>query len=302
MLSLITIKEHQKMPSPILPIQLENGFTLTNDVAASVGSFYAEKYATANPFPHIMFEDFLPNELMRRILAHFPHEAVTSEVNFEMGYAGQHKRQIPPLHCDEFNRNLFAFFNSEPVLKFLEALTGIKKLIPDPYFVGGGYHETSRGGLLGIHADFRVNKDLNLNRRINMIIYLNEDWQDEWGGKLELWDKSMAIKEQCILPIINRCVIFNTDQDSFHGHPDPLNTPDGIKRRSIALYYYTASEKIYDEVAAHDTMYKARPTDSSAVKRNAFSLRVGNYINDWFPPILARQYFRMKYYLDSKFK
>jgi 2OG-Fe(II) oxygenase superfamily len=288
--------------SSILPIDIENGFILTNEQAVSVGDKYAETYASASPFPHIMFDNFLPEQLLGKIIANFPSEQISSEVNFQMGYAGQYKRQIPPLHCNEFNRNLFAFFNSEPILKFLESLTGIKKLIPDPYFLGGGYHETSKGGLLGIHADFRVNKDLNLNRRINMIIYLNENWEESWGGHLELWDKSMTNKEKNILPIVNRCVIFNTDQDSFHGHPDPLNTPDGIKRRSIALYYYTASEKIYDEVAAHDTMYQARPTDSQSVKLGALSLRINNYINDWLPPILARQYFKVKWYLNRKFK
>jgi len=286
--------------NPILPIKLTDGFALTNEDAVAAGREHNDFYQVASPFPHIMFDNFFPDSLVRQILDNFPSQQVNTEVNFEMGYAGLYKRQIPPLHCNQFNRNLFAFFNSEPMLKFLESLTGIKKLIPDPYFVGGGFHETSKGGLLGIHADFRVNKDLNLNRRINMIIYLNDNWDDNWGGHLELWDKSMTTLEKRIAPVINRCVIFNTDQDSFHGHPDPLNTPDGITRRSIALYYYTASEKIYDEVPAHDTMYKARPSDSNIVKLSAFSLRIDNYINDWIPPVLARLYFKVKHFVKRR--
>jgi Rps23 Pro-64 3,4-dihydroxylase Tpa1-like proline 4-hydroxylase len=285
-----------------LPIKIEAGGFYLNKIEAELfGSQLHDSYLTANPFPHVVIDDFLPTELVDEILANFPHEAVEAEVNFEMGYAGQYKRQIPPLNCNTFNRNLFALFNSEPMLKFLESLTGISKLIPDPYYTGGGYHETTRGGLLGIHADFRINKQLNLNRRINIIIYLNECWEDDWGGALELWDKSMESIGAKVKPILNRCVIFNTDQDSFHGHPEPLSCPKNASRKSIALYYYTASEYILYETPGHDTMYKARPVDGRGTHAEAFLSSLGNYVNDWFPPILARQYFRCRYYLKSKF-
>jgi Rps23 Pro-64 3,4-dihydroxylase Tpa1-like proline 4-hydroxylase len=285
------------MQTSFLPIELTDGFFLDNTAASACGAAKKDEYNNANPFPHIVIDHFLPDTLINKILVNFPKKPVKSEVNFEIGYAGHHKRQIPPLNCNEFNRNLFAFLNSEPMLKFLENMTGIEKLIPDPYFTGGGYHEISRGGLLGIHADFRINKELNLNRRLNMLIYLNEDWQDEWGGCLELWDQSMEAVQRSVMPVVNRCVVFNTDQDSFHGHPDALNCPDNVTRKSIALYYYTASENIYDEIPAHDTMYKARPSDSAALKTHAFKLRLNNYINDWLPPVLARLVMKIKYRL-----
>lgn len=288
----------------LLPIQTdnENGFSLDTALAKKIGSDLHDQYIQAEPFPHIVINNFLPDELINQILNNFPHESVEKEVNFEIGYAGQFKRQIPPLNCNSFNRNLFAFLNSEPVLRFIESITGIDKLIPDPYFSGGGYHETKAGGLLGIHADFRINKELNLNRRINMIIYLNEEWKPEWGGALELWDKSMTSVQESVLPILNRCVIFNTDQDSFHGHPDPLTCPDSVSRKSIALYYYTASESVLFETPAHDTMYKARPSDNKSTKIDAFSASIGNYISDWLPPVLARQYFKVKYFIHRRFK
>lgn len=288
----------------VLPIQLDdnNGFYLSATQAKQIGASLQQQYVQANPFPHIVLNDFLPTELIRQILINFPHESVNDEVKFEIGYAGQFKRQIPPLQCNSFNRNLFAFFNSEPVLRFIESLTGIEKLIPDPYFAGGGYHETTTGGLLGIHADFRINKELNLNRRINMIIYLNDNWRDEWGGALELWDRSMSAVQQKVFPILNRCVIFNTDQDSFHGHPDPLACPEDMSRKSIALYYYTASESVLLETPAHDTMYKARPDDSKATKLEAFASSLGNYVNDWLPPVVARQYFKIKYAIHRRVK
>ena len=124
------------------------------------------------------------------------------------------------------HRQLFHFFNSRPMLEFLEGLTTIQGLLPDPYFVGGGYHETGRGGKLGIHADFRVNEQLHLDRRVNVIIYLNESWP-EWGGHLELWDRDMTVKCKEIAPVFNRCVVFNTDATSYHGHPEPLQHPKG---------------------------------------------------------------------------
>lgn len=288
----------------LLPIQTDNknSFFLDTELAKKIGSSLHGQYIQANPFPHIVINNFLPDELIKQILNNFPHESVEEEVKFEIGYAGQFKRQIPPVNCNGFNRNLFAFLNSEPIIRFIESITGIDKLIPDPYFAGGGYHETKSGGLLGIHADFRINKELNLNRRVNMIIYLNEEWKPEWGGALELWDKSMTSVEQSVLPILNRCVIFNTDQDSYHGHPDPLTCPEHVSRKSIALYYYTASESVLFETPAHDTMYKARPSDNKSTKIDAFSASIGNYISDWLPPVLARQYFKVKYFIHRRFK
>ena len=157
--------------------------------------------------------------------------------------------------------------------------------------MGGGFHETSKGGKLGIHADFRINDKLHLNRRINMIIYLNKDWQDAYGGHLELWDQKMERKVHSIAPVYNRCVIFNTDADSFHGHPDPLTTPSNVTRKSLALYYYTASKRIYEDSVAHSTMYKARASDDVATKNEVRMLVLDNYLKDLMPPFLYRAYF-----------
>jgi Rps23 Pro-64 3,4-dihydroxylase Tpa1-like proline 4-hydroxylase len=152
------------------------------------------------------------------------------------------------------------------MLQFLEKLTGIEGLIPDPYFTGGGLHETKSGGFLGVHSDFRLNKKLNIERRLNVIIYLNEDWKEEYGGNLELWDVDMKTCLKKVLPIYNRCVIFNTDKDSNHGHPEPLTTPEHITRRSIALYYYTAGTMVIDPAQRNKTHYKPRPKDRFSLK------------------------------------
>ena len=247
-----------------LPISIDDGVYLNSDDAKKYGEELSGDYCFAEPFPHIVIDNFLPNELIEKILSNFPTEKLDNDVIFESGYAGLHKRQVMPIDCNGFIREVFGFFNSASIIQFLESLTTIPALISDPYFVGGGFHETSKGGKLGMHADFRINDKLHLNRRINAIIYLNKDWKDEYGGHLELWDKKMQGRVHSIAPIFNRCVIFNTDADSFHGHPDPLTTPDGITRKSIALYYYTASKRIYEDSVAHSTMYKARASDDAA--------------------------------------
>ena len=245
-----------------LPINLKNGIYLDAQNAREIGDALMEQYAFAEPFPHIVIDDFLPTDFVAQLLTHFPSDKKEHDKVYEKGYGGTHKRQISPYDCDAFMREAFGFFNSPPMLRFLEGLTNISGLLPDPYFAGGGFHEIYRGGLLGIHADFRVNEGLQLLRRVNVLIYLNQNWQENYGGKLELWDKAMQYKAKEIVPEFNRCVIFNTDADSFHGHPEPLNTPEGITRKSIALYYYTALPIPNDTGESRHTNYVARPNDS----------------------------------------
>jgi 2OG-Fe(II) oxygenase superfamily len=271
-----------------LPIDLSTGLKLDAKVAREVGERLSADYCFAEPFPHIVIDNFLPLGLAEGMLSHFPKEKLTSDVVFDMGYAGHHKRQILPADCDEYCRNAFDFFNSQPFLQFLEGLSSIEALLPDPYFVGGGFHEIGRGGKLGIHADFRINSQLHLSRRMNVIIYLNDDWREEYGGSLELWSRDMKAKVKSVAPVMNRCVIFNTDADSYHGHPDPLTTPEGVLRRSVALYYYTASRAVYEEVPNRSTMYVARPGDDADTRREAAALRRDQHLEQWVPPAMLR--------------
>lgn len=282
------------LSNPVLPIDTRDGYALDRSEARRRGEALADGYCFAEPFPHIVLDDFLPDEVARAALAHFPRTALGSDRVFEMGYAGLHKRQILPEDCDDGARRLFHFFNSQPMLEFLEGLTTIRALIPDPHFTGGGYHETACGGKLGVHADFRINERLHLHRRINVIVYLNEVWDDAWGGALELWDRDMREKRASVAPVFNRCVIFNTDADSYHGHPDPLATPDGVVRRSIALYYYTASKDIYNEVPSTSTVYRARPGENRDTRREARSLRIDEHLRQWVPPALLRYAYALK--------
>ncbi len=256
----------------LLPVESSDGFVLDRKVSRTIGEELMGEYAFAEPYPHIVIDNFLPTEMVERLLAHFPEDAKTHDKTYQKGYGGTHKRQILPDDCDVTMRDAFAFFNSASMLQFLEGVTNIHGLLPDPYFSGGGLHETSNGGLLGIHADFRVNESLQTLRRVNLLIYLNKDWQDSYGGKLELWDREMKSVVKSVAPLFNRCVIFNTDEDSFHGHPDPLTTPEGITRKSIALYYYTATPIRNDSGESRHTLYVARPKDSEQVKADVKKL------------------------------
>jgi Rps23 Pro-64 3,4-dihydroxylase Tpa1-like proline 4-hydroxylase len=135
-------------------------------------------------------------------------------------------------------RWVFHELNSGSFLEFLHRLTGIL-LLPDPYFQEGGYHLVGNGGRLAPHADFSHHY-LGMERRVNLLLYLNDGWKDEYGGHLELYDEKIRLVVK-IAPIFNRCVIFNTSKTSFHGHPHPMTLPDGVWRRSLAMYYYTGA-------------------------------------------------------------
>ncbi len=268
-----------------LPVDLQDGLSMDAVEARSLGELFSAEYAAAQPFPHIVIDDFLPEALITQVVNNFPTGERDSDRVFNIGYGGQHKRQIMPEDCNRFSREVFQFFNSRPALQFLEGLTGIKGLLPDPYFDGGGFHEISRGGRLGIHADFRINEKLSVQRRLNLLIYLNPTWQDDWMGQLELWSRDM---KECIVkiaPLINRCVVFSTEADTWHGHPDPLNIPEGMTRKSMALYYYTASSAVYEEAPNLSTLYVSRPTDSKEDKAEAWRFRREEYLREWLPPV-----------------
>jgi hypothetical protein len=209
-------------------------------VLTQVAARRRAEYAAAEPFPHAVLDDVLPEAMLDRVLDEFP--AVDSRVwrEFDNFHEGKLETQGEERLGSTLSLLLYQF-NSAPFLRFLEELTGIEGLIGDPYFTGGGLHQIERGGRLGIHTDFRQHYSLPLYRRLNVLVYLNRDWEDAWGGRLELWDRDMTQCVRSIAPIYNRMVVFTIGGATYHGHPDPLATPPGITRKSIALYYFTAT-------------------------------------------------------------
>lgn len=207
----------------------------------------AKKYRSAEPFPHIVIEDFLSAESFRAVFDALPtrEEAGIQWGNLDSKLADGRPAQARKFHLQNVLfmkpplRQLIAEMNSGPFLMVLQQLTGTATLLSDPHLQGGGVHMVERGGLLRVHADFNRHPTFKFRRRLNLLLYMNADWKEEYGGHLELWTKDMQTCVERVLPVANRCVIFSTSNDSFHGHPHPLTCPEGWARRSIALYYYS---------------------------------------------------------------
>lgn len=205
-----------------------------------------ETFRRAAPFPHAVFDDFLPGNVVERLVADFPGEddiewipygpgRTSALAKLKLNKLGQSdERCFPP-----FIRHFMGQLLSSTFVEFVQALTGIKGLIVDPSHTACGLHSTGRGGRLMIHTD--VNRHphsrRHLHQVLNLIVYLNDEWKDEYGGHLELWTRDRKPFKK-IAPIANRAVLFETGTRSFHGHPEPLACPPGRRRNSIAVYYY----------------------------------------------------------------
>jgi Rps23 Pro-64 3,4-dihydroxylase Tpa1-like proline 4-hydroxylase len=239
---------------------------------AAIAESKSNTYQSANPFPHIILDNFLNEQLVEQLLQRFPTikekaGQTTEAARTEDGKLSQPKKLwlSNQAGVDPLIRQLYWELNSAPFLAFLEKLTGISNLIADPHLAGGGVHQTFRDGFLMIHSDFNKHPHFQLDRRLNILLYLNPDWKKEWGGDLELWSRDMSQCEKRISPIGGRCVIFSTTRDSFHGHPHPLNCPEEQSRRSIALYYYTHGRPIGEDATPHKTLWRdiSSPPDHS---------------------------------------
>lgn len=215
-----------------------------------------EQYVSAQPFPHIVIDGLFDDADLDGVLDDFPTPDAMRWVHFDnplekkLGFS--HEQSI----VSERIRRFLDATNGFEMLLFLEQLSGIEGLIPDPYFGGGGLHQIESGGFLKIHADFNVHPKLHLDRRLNMLTYLNKGWRDEWGGHLELWDAEMHECRVKIAPLFNRTVVFSTTDTSFHGHPHPLASPPGVTRKSVSLYYYTAGRPESERSEPHNTIFK----------------------------------------------
>ncbi len=216
----------------------------------------AEHYQGAEGFPHIMIDNFLNAETAEAALKNFPAVGDSTWINYlhynEKKYGLNKREALPPTLLALIDK-----LNSPEFIAYLSEITGIKNLIADPMLEGGGLHQIPPGGFLNLHADFTAHPHHRFwRRRINLLIYLNKNWLEEYGGNLELWTRDMKRMFRKIPPLFNRCVIFNTDKDTFHGHPDPLKCPEDMTRKSIALYYFTEEESLPLKKA---TNYQARP-------------------------------------------
>ncbi len=258
-----------------------------NDLEADIDRLDAlagekrEAYENADPFPHIAIDDFIRKGVLDEVLDEVEngdHAAGWSDMSdrYQQKSACNSTRDMGPA-----TRALVQFLNGQEMIMFLEKLTGIEGLVPDPFLAGGGLHQLREGGFLGVHADFNFQKHMRLDRRINLLVYLNKDWDEDWGGNLELWDTGMKACVKRYTPEFNRCVIFNTTDKSFHGNPQPVAAPDGRIRRSIAMYYYTNGRPDGEVADEHMTLFQYRPGEGSAADRGK------RLIKRFIPPIIT---------------
>lgn len=215
-------------------------------------------YNNAYEYPHTIFDNFVDPTIIKDV--EVEARLLTQDPDHAWRFGGgddEHSSQLLKRGIKELDKmlpsmNLLCrYFNNPEFLEFLRELTGIEDLIGDWSFEGGGFHVTYPGGLLNIHHDFNYTDDMGperMYRKVNLLVYLNEDWEKEWGGELELWKSDVSSKFKSIVPQFNRAVLFNIE-DAPHGHPDPLQCPEGECRRSLAFYYYSKTpnnNKLYN--------------------------------------------------------
>ena len=229
------------------------------------------EYNQAQPFPHIVIDNFLPPSILNGVIDDFRNHNDWGWDNSQYSQQHQVKKFFSPWNENGSNtlpintKLILNYLNSPETISMLEKLTGINGLIADPTLLGGGMHKIDSGGKLSIHADSRKHAVTGNYRRINLLVYLNKDWNKEWGGSLQLWNNDMTTMVQDIQPFFNRVVIFNTGGDTYHGHPHALNTPEGVSRISLALYYYTKENPDTDENNVTSAVWKDVPSETKQI-------------------------------------
>ncbi|NEM98852.1 2OG-Fe(II) oxygenase [Pontibacter burrus] len=214
-------------------------------------------FQAQQPFRYLVVECFLNAEAAEELLQAYPK--TTDGVWDNTTYIDQSNKFQKRVFAEgDIFKDVFQELNSAHFLEWLQELTGIEQpLIADDSLFGGGLHQSTNGAFLNVHVDYNVHPVTKYHRRLNVLVYLNKDWEEKYGGHLELWD--LTQKEPRLMhkisPAFNRCVIFETNEISFHGHPQKLHVPDRITRKSLATYYYTTSRPAIETAPEHNTIF-----------------------------------------------
>jgi 2OG-Fe(II) oxygenase superfamily len=220
------------------------------------------QYAEASPFPFVKIDDFLDSKFAAQIAAAYPtfDRATTLGRSFK---SVNERRKVQITDAKLFPDSiaqLNAELASPAFLSDLSYVTGIPDLLADKELVGGGIHMTGPGGRLDVHVDFNYLKERDLHRRINFLLYLNPVWDEKWGGHIQLWDRNVQTCAESFAPVMNRCVIFETSDISFHG-VTPVTDEAPHPRCSFAAYYYTREAPPNWTGTVHSTVFRARPEE-----------------------------------------
>jgi Rps23 Pro-64 3,4-dihydroxylase Tpa1-like proline 4-hydroxylase len=219
-------------------------------------------FLSAKPFPFIKIDNFLDSGLAKEIGDAYPSFEDAQSVG-RMFSAVNERKKIQISDARKFSgpvTKLNDFLASPLFLSDLSFITNIPGLLADAELVGGGIHMTGPGGHLDVHIDFNYIDTRRLHRRLNLLLYLNETWDDSWGGQLQLWDAQVKQCEAQFAPVFNRCVIFETNEISYHGVL-PISPSVSVPRKSFATYYYTKEAPPYWSGNVHSTVFKARPDE-----------------------------------------
>jgi Rps23 Pro-64 3,4-dihydroxylase Tpa1-like proline 4-hydroxylase len=226
-------------------------------------------FQSKKPFRYTLIENFFKAEEADKI--HDAYPTIKDGMWDGTTYLDQkNKFQKTEFEPGSLLERVFQELNSPELLRWLETITDIEEpIIADPDLFGGGLHQSVNGAFLNVHVDYNIHPKTKYHRRMNLLVYMNKDWKDAYEGHLELWDLSGEKKVQLgrYAPEFNRCVIFETNEISFHGHPKPLKTPEGVNRKSIALYYYTKNRPAHEIADDHNTIYVNTEGVGGQVKR-----------------------------------
>ena len=240
-----------------------------DNLTAQVVEKLSREFKQKSPYSYVDMSGILEENVLKTCAAEIDSYigSIPAEKNIYASYR-KHKlsdlEKMPP-KCQE----VVSYFNSTEFIARLEQITGIEGLLPDQDLQGGGIHAIGRGGFLKIHTDFNWHSKLQLHRRLNLLVYLNENWQNGWGGAIEMWSPDMRNKLTAVAPQLGNVLLFATSDLSYHGHPDPLQCPDNVWRKSFAMYYYSATRPD-EEVAfgkSEMTNYVERPGEKFTTDR-----------------------------------
>lgn len=221
-----------------------------------------EQVRTAPPFPHFCIDNFLTQSFAEEVYRSFPSFREAEAVGREFATVNE-KKKVQITDATRFPppvARLNDLLASREFIELMSDIFGIPNLIADPALMGGGIHETDAGGRLDVHVDFNFVEGQKWHRRLNILIYFNKDWREEYGGYLDIWDKEVKRRHGSFAPIFNRACGFATSDISFHG-VTPLTCPPGVVRRSFATYYYTKEAPPGWTGEVHSTVFKARPEE-----------------------------------------
>jgi hypothetical protein len=210
-------------------------------------------YVSTKPHPIIVLDDFLPIKTARTLQKECDN--IPAEHWTEFTRRGSYMKECKNLDHSPEAVKLVNQLNSGQFLKWLENITGIQGLLPDPHLTGAGYSRSFNGDSLKIHTDFNWNEELRLHRKLTLIVYLSEQWREEYGGHIEFYDDTNQQLVKKIFTRFNRCVIWQYHKTGFHGYPNPIQCPDHLSRNTLRLFYYVSNSQYLEDDPPHRSLY-----------------------------------------------